>query len=185
MDQLGVAEFVGRVQNKRVGLFGALPAVEVHFERAERVALFEVHVAFVVLQKGLERGNGACLRHVAYENGPLENSGHFAFLPHLLNALGNHVCNFRTHNFRHFAPLSPEDVSDSLLAWLSIHAHVKVEVFVNEHRQELSLFATQMRVSLGSLVKHNVSESSLHFLDPLKVFGGQTNCLFGVVLKFD
>ena len=58
-------------------------------------------------------------------------------------------------------------------------------MFVDEHGQELSLFGTEVRVSLGSLVEHNVSESSLHFLDPLKVFGGQTNCLFGVVLKFD
>lgn len=88
-------------------------------------------------------------------------------------------------HLRHFAAILPEDISHSLLAHLAIHAHVKFEVLVHQHRQVSALATCQVRVALCALVEYDVSQVRLNFLHPLHVLFCELDRLLGIVLKLD
>ena len=156
-DELAVGELIRRVLDKRVRLFGSLPVVEVHLELAAVGTLLGVDVVLEVDQEFLQRVDSAATGHIGDHDRGLEDRGHVALGFDLFDALGDHFSDLGAHDFRDLAAILPEDVGDALLPKLTINTHVKFEVLVDHHGQEVSLAALQVSVVFRAPVQHDIS----------------------------
>jgi len=86
---------------------------------------------------------------------------------YFVNALHDQLSNFTAQDLRNLAAFSPEDVSDLFLTLLAtVVAHVESKMLVHHQRDELTLLDRQVVVALRALVHHDVSQLSLHLLNP-------------------
>ena len=103
-----------------------------HFEFARPSTFLSVHLVLEIDEELLELVNRVTVSDIRYQERGFEDGGHVALHFDLLDAFSYHLSDLGAHDLGHFAPVTPEDVSDSFLTHLSVDAHVEFEVLVHQ-----------------------------------------------------
>ena len=103
-----------------------------HLECCIALPLLGVDLVFEVVHEFLQVVDGVAITDIRDVDRGFEDARHLALVLHFLDATTNHLCDFGAHDLWYLAPVFPKDISDALLPQLSVDAHVKLEVLVDE-----------------------------------------------------
>ena len=103
-----------------------------HFEFTWSSTFLRVHLILEVDEELFQLVNRVTMSDVRYQERGLEDGGHVALHFDLFDAFSDHLSDLGAHDLGHFASIFPKDVGDSLLAHLSVDAHVEFEVLMHQ-----------------------------------------------------
>ena len=157
LDHDSIWELVRSVLDVGKGLLSTLPIVKVNLEFARVSALLSVDLILEVVKELLKSVNGVSSGHIWDIDRCFKDWWRLALSLHLFDATRDHWGNLRAHDLGNLATVFPEYICDALLAKLTVNTHVKFEVFMDHHRQEVSLAALQVSVMFRASIEHNIS----------------------------